>query len=291
MRLFGSERLMGVFRSLGVEENEQIEHKMLSSAIEKAQEKIEGNNYGIRKNLLEYDQVNNEQREIIYAERRRVLDGENMENAIQKMIKDTIGRYVHMSIGETNDTSEWDLNELNSLLLPVIPIKPVTHESISDIKNKEQFTQELIKRAQELYKEKEKQFPTPEEMRELERVIILKVIDRKWMDHIDDMDQLRQGIGLQAYGQRDPLVEYKTIGFEMFGEMTENIQIDTLRLLYHVRVEEKVEREEVAKVTGTNKDESLAKAPKKRAAEKIYPNDPCPCGSGKKYKQCCGRKK
>jgi len=208
MRLFGSERLMGVFRSLGVEENEQIEHKMLSSAIEKAQEKIEGNNYGIRKNLLEYDQVNNEQREIIYAERRRVLDGENMESAIQKMIKDTVARYVHMCIGETNDTSEWDLNELNSLLLPVIPLKPVTHESISDIKNKEQLTQELIKRAQELYKEKEKQFPTPEEMRELERVIILKVIDRKWMDHIDDMDQLRQGIGLQAYGQRDPLVEY-----------------------------------------------------------------------------------
>ncbi|MDO5539298.1 MAG: preprotein translocase subunit SecA [Eubacteriales bacterium] len=291
MRLFGSERLMGMFRSLGVEENEQIEHKMLSSAIEKAQEKIEGNNYGIRKNLLEYDQVNNEQREIIYAERRRVLDGENMENAIQKMIREVVERNVNMCIGEGNDTGEWDLNELNSLLLPVIPLKPITHESIADVRNKNDLTEELIRRAQELYKEKEKQFPTPEEMRELERVIILKVIDRKWMDHIDDMDQLRQGIGLQAYGQRDPLVEYKTIGFEMFGEMTENIQADTLRLLYHVRVEEKVEREEVAKVTGTNKDESLAKAPKKRAAEKVYPNDPCPCGSGKKYKQCCGRKK
>ncbi len=291
MRLFGSERLMGMFRSLGVQENEQIEHKMLSSAIRKAQEKIEGNNYGIRKNLLEYDQVNNEQREIIYEERRRVLNGENMQGAIQKMIKDVISRFVHMSVGEVHDNSEWDLQELNSRLLPIIPLQPITHEDIADLKNANELTDYLVQKAQELYLEKEKQFPTPEEMREIERVIILKVIDRKWMDHIDDMDQLRQGIGLQAYGQRDPLVEFKTIGYEMFGEMTENIQMDTLRLLYHVRVEEKVEREEVAKVTGTNKDESLAKAPKKRSEDKIYPNDPCPCGSGKKYKQCCGRKK
>lgn len=291
MRLFGSERLMGMFRSLGVQENEQIEHKMLSSAIRKAQEKIEGNNYGIRKNLLEYDQVNNEQREIIYEERRRVLNGENMQGAIQKMIKDVISRFVHMSVGEVHDNAEWDLQELNSRLLPIIPLQPITHEDIADLKNANELTDYLVQKAQELYLEKEKQFPTPEEMREIERVIILKVIDRKWMDHIDDMDQLRQGIGLQAYGQRDPLVEFKTIGYEMFGEMTENIQMDTLRLLYHVRVEEKVEREEVAKVTGTNKDESLAKAPKKRSEDKIYPNDPCPCGSGKKYKQCCGRKK
>ena len=291
MRLFGSERLMGMFRSLGVQENEQIEHKMLSSAIRKAQEKIEGNNYGIRKNLLEYDQVNNEQREIIYEERRRVLNGENMQGAIQKMIKDVISRFVHMSVGEVHDNAEWDLQELNSRLLPIIPLQPITHEDIADLKNANELTDYLVQKAQELYQEKEKQFPTPEEMREIERVIILKVIDRKWMDHIDDMDQLRQGIGLQAYGQRDPLVEFKTIGYEMFGEMTENIQMDTLRLLYHVRVEEKVEREEVAKVTGTNKDESLAKAPKKRSEDKIYPNDPCPCGSGKKYKQCCGRKK
>ncbi len=290
MRLFGSERLMGVFRSLGVEENEQIEHKMLSSSIEKAQEKIEGNNYGIRKNLLEYDQVNNEQREIIYAERRRVLDGENMRDAITKMIKDVIGRTVDMVIGDHQDNSEWDLNELNSVLLPTIPLKPLTVENVAKM-NKKELKETLIEQALALYAEKEKMFPSPEEMRELERVIILKVIDRKWMDHIDDMDQLRQGIGLQAYGQKDPLVEYKMSGFEMFDEMTANIQLDTLRLLFHVRVEEKVEREEVAKVTGTNKDDTLARAPQKRAAEKVYPNDPCPCGSGKKYKQCCGRKK
>ena len=290
MRLFGSERLMGVFRSLGVAENEQIEHKMLSSSIEKAQEKIEGNNYGIRKNLLEYDQVNNEQREIIYAERRRVLDGENMRDAITKMIKDVIGRTVDMVIGDHQDNSEWDLNELNSVLLPTIPLAPVKAEDVAKM-NKKELKESLIEQALALYAEKEKMFPSPEEMRELERVIILKVIDRKWMDHIDDMDQLRQGIGLQAYGQKDPLVEYKMSGFEMFDEMTANIQLDTLRLLFHVRVEEKVEREEVAKVTGTNKDDTLARAPQKRAAEKVYPNDPCPCGSGKKYKQCCGRKK
>ena len=290
MRLFGSERLMGVFRSLGVAENEQIEHKMLSSSIEKAQEKIEGNNYGIRKNLLEYDQVNNEQREIIYAERRRVLDGENMRDAITKMIKDVIGRTVDMVIGDHQDNSEWDLNELNSVLLPTIPLAPVKAEDVAKM-NKKELKENLTEQALALYAEKEKMFPTPEEMRELERVIILKVIDRKWMDHIDDMDQLRQGIGLQAYGQKDPLVEYKMSGFEMFDEMTANIQLDTLRLLFHVRVEEKVEREEVAKVTGTNKDDTLARAPQKRAAEKVYPNDPCPCGSGKKYKQCCGRKK
>ena len=290
MRLFGSERLMGVFRSLGVAENEQIEHKMLSSSIEKAQEKIEGNNYGIRKNLLEYDQVNNEQREIIYAERRRVLDGENMRDAITKMIKDVIGRTVDMVIGDHQDNSEWDLNELNSVLLPTIPLAPVKAEDVAKM-NKKELKENLTEQALALYAEKEKMFPTPEEMRELERVIILKVIDRKWMDHIDDMDQLRQGIGLQAYGQKDPLVEYKMSGFEMFDEMTANIQLDTLRLLFHVRVEEKVEREEVAKVTGTNKDDTLARAPQKRAAEQVYPNDPCPCGSGKKYKQCCGRKK
>ena len=290
MRLFGSERLMGVFRSLGVAENEQIEQRMLSSSIEKAQEKIEGNNYGIRKNLLEYDQVNNEQREIIYAERRRVLDGENMRDAITKMIKDVIGRTVDMVIGDHQDNSEWDLNELNSVLLPTIPLAPVKAEDVAKM-NKKELKENLTEQALALYAEKEKMFPTPEEMRELERVIILKVIDRKWMDHIDDMDQLRQGIGLQAYGQKDPLVEYKMSGFEMFDEMTANIQLDTLRLLFHVRVEEKVEREEVAKVTGTNKDDTLARAPQKRAAEKVYPNDPCPCGSGKKYKQCCGRKK
>ena len=283
MRLFGSERLMNMFRSLGVAENEQIEHKMLSSAIEKAQEKIETNNYGIRKNLLEYDQVNNEQREIIYKERRRVLDGESMRDSVLKMIRDVSEKYVDMCNEVENGMN---INELNRILLPIIPVQPLTEEdakmSVSDLKAK------LEKEAVALYEEKEKIFPTLDEMREFERVVILKVIDRKWMDHIDDMDQLRQGIGLQAYGQKDPLVEYKMSGFEMFDEMLSGIQEDTLRLIFHVRVEEKVEREEVAKVTGTNKDDTVANAPKKRAEEKIYPNDPCPCGSGKKYKQCCG---
>lgn len=289
MRLFGSERLMKVFSSLGVAEDEQIEHKMLSSAIEKAQQKIESNNYGIRKNLLDYDQVNNEQREIIYKERRRVLDGENMRDAIFKMITDVVDGAVDMCISDDVDSESWDLQELNGLLLPVIPVKPVTREEAAKMKKKE-LRQVLNERAVKLYEMKEAEFPEEEQIRELERVILLKVIDRKWMDHIDDMDQLREGIGLQAYGQRDPKVEYKMAAYEMFDAMTASIQQDTLRLLYHVRVEQKVEREQVAKVTGTNKDDSGPRKPKKRKEIKVYPNDPCPCGSGKKYKQCCGRK-
>ena len=290
MRLFGSEKLMNMFKSLGVAENEQIEHKMLSSAIEKAQKKIESNNYGIRKNLLEYDQVNNEQREIIYAERRRVLDGESMRDAIYKMITDIVDNTVDMCISDDQDKEDWDLNELNSLLIPIIPLEPVNHEGLGKINKKNELKQSLKEQAVKLYEMKEAEFPEPEQLRELERVILLKVIDRKWMDHIDDMDQLRQGIGLQAYGQRDPKVEYKMSGYEMFNAMTAGIQEDTLRLLYHVRIEQKGEREEVAKITGTNKDETGPKAPVRRAADKVYPNDPCPCGSGKKYKQCCGRR-
>ena len=287
MRLLGSERLMGIFKSLGVAENEQIEHKMLSKAIENAQKKIESNNYGIRKNLLEYDQVNNEQREIIYNERRRVLDGENMRDSILKMIADTVDNTVDMCISDDQGTEEWDIHELESLLTPIIPMKVTVQENMK----KNELKQSLKEQAVKLYESKEAEFPEAEQIRELERVLLLKVIDRKWMDHIDDMDQLRQGIGLQAYGQRDPLVEFKMSGYEMFDAMSAAIQEDTLRLLYHVRIEQKVEREEVAKVTGTNKDESLQKAPKKRVEQKVYPNDPCPCGSGKKYKQCCGRKK
>ncbi|MDD7740904.1 MAG: SEC-C metal-binding domain-containing protein, partial [Lachnospiraceae bacterium] len=289
MRLFGSEKLMGVFQSLGVPENEQIEHKMLSSAIEKAQKKIEGNNYGIRKNLLDYDQVNNEQREIIYKERRRVLDGESMRDSIFKMIADTIDGIVDTCIGENAETSEWNLVELNEVLRSIIPLKLITPERVKDM-SKNQLKQELKEEAVKLYDEKEAEFPEAEQIRELERVVLLKVIDQKWMDHIDDMDQLREGIGLQAYGQRDPKVEYKMAAYDMFNEMLESIQQDTVRLLFHVRVEQKVEREQVAKVTGTNKDESGPKKPKQRTEKKIYPNDPCPCGSGKKYKQCCGRK-
>ena len=280
--------LMSIFKSIGVAENEQIEHKMLSSAIEKAQMKIEGNNYGIRKNLLEYDQVNNEQREIIYKERRRVLDGESMRDSIFKMITDIVDNTVDMCISDDQDTSEWNLQELNGLLIPIIPLPKI---EISQKMKKNELKQMLKEQAVKLYEMKEAEFPEPEQIRELERVILLKVIDRKWMDHIDDMDQLRQGIGLQAYGQKDPLVEYKMSAYEMFDAMSAAIQEDTLKLLYHVSMEQKVEREEVAKVTGTNKDDSVQNAPQKREEKKIYPNDPCPCGSGKKYKQCCGRKK
>ena len=289
MRLFGSEKLMSVFKSLGVAENDQIEHKMLSSAIEKAQKKIESNNFGIRRNLLEYDQVNNEQREIIYKERRHVLDGDNMRDSIFKMITDVVDYSVNMCINDEMDAVDWDLEELNSVLLPIIPLEKLTHEKVAGM-NKKKLRQYLNEQAVKLYEMKEAEFPQQEQMRELERVILLKVVDNKWMDHIDDMDQLRQGIGLQAYGQRDPKVEYKMAAYEMFDEMTLAIQQDTLRLLYHVHVEQKVEREQVAKVTGTNKDDSAVRKPKQRKEMKVYPNDPCPCGSGKKYKQCCGRK-
>ena len=289
MRLFGSERLMKVFTSLGVAENEQIEHKMLSNAIQKAQEKIEFNNFGIRKNLLDYDQVNNEQREIIYAERRQVLDGENMRDAIYKMITDIVDSTVDMCFSDDVDSEEWDLDEFNTALLPIIPIKALTKEDVKG-KKKDEIKHEVKEKAVKLYEAKEAEFPEAEQLRELERVVLLKCIDSKWMDHIDDMEILRQGIGLVGYGQRDPVVEYKMSAYEMFNNMISAIQEDTVRMLYHVNVEQKAEREQVAKVTGTNKDDSSAKAPVQRKEDKIYPNDPCPCGSGKKYKQCCGRK-
>ncbi len=290
MRLFGSERMISMFNALGIPEGQEIEHKALTKAIETAQKKIESNNFGIRKNLLEYDQVMNEQREIIYEERRRVLNGESMRDAIYKMITDIVENCIDICIGDDNDFEEWDFNELNTLLIPTIPLQPVTAERVLKPK-KNSLKQQLKEEAVKLYESKEAEFPEPEAIREIERVILLKVIDRKWMDHIDDMDQLRQGVGLQAYGQRDPLVEYKLNGYEMFDEMTQNIREETVRLLFRVRIEQKVEREQVAKVTGTNKDDSAPKGPVKRAEAKVYPNDPCPCGSGKKYKQCCGRKK
>ena len=289
MRLFGSERLMNVFNTLGVEDGEQIEHKMLSSAIEKAQEKIESNNFGIRKNLLEYDQVMNEQREIIYEERRHVLDGDNMRDSIFHMMNDYVENVVDMVISPDQDYDEWNLTELNLTIRNTIPMEVITEEDVKDISQTE-LKHMLKERAAKVYETKESEFPEPEHMREIERVVLLKVIDAKWMDHIDDMDQLRQGIGLQAYGQRDPKVEYKMIGYEMFDEMTRSIEEDTVRTILHVKLEQKVEREQVAKVTGTNKDDTGVREPKKRAEKKVYPNDPCPCGSGKKYKQCCGRK-
>ena len=288
MRLFGSDRLMAAFETLQVPEGEQIEHKMLSGAIERAQKKIEENNYGIRKNLLEYDAVNNEQRERIYEERRRVLDGESMRDTIYKMITDTVDSAVDTCIGEDFRPEDWDMRELNQILLPTIPMEPVKTPDVRDMKKKEELKQYLKTKAVKLYEEKEAEFPEPEAIREAERVILLKVIDRKWMDHIDDMDQLRQGIGLQAYGQRDPVVEYKMAGYDMFNDMIDAIQEETIKVLFRLRVEEKVEREQVAKVTGTNKDETAKHAPKTRSDKKIYPNDPCPCGSGKKYKNCHG---
>ncbi len=291
IRLFVSEKMMGVFKSLGIEEGEQIEHKMLSNAIENAQKKIENNNFSIRKNLLEYDQVNNDQREIIYDERRKVLDGENMRDTIVRMIGDVVESAVNTCISDEQPPEEWDLDELNNILVPVIPVAPLDkeNEAVLDTDRKG-LVQYLKEAAVKLYEEKEAEFPEPEQMREIERVVLLKVIDSKWMDHIDDMDQLRQGIGLMAYGQRDPVVEYKFSGYDMFDEMIRAITQDTVKTMMHIRVEQKVEREEVAKVTGTNKDESTVKAPKRRESKKIMPNDPCPCGSGKKYKFCCGRK-
>lgn len=289
MRLFGSERMIAMFTALGIPENQEIEHKTLSNAIESAQKKIENNNFGIRKNLLEYDQVMNEQREIIYEERMRVLNGESMRDVIYKMITDIAENCVDICISDDQDISDWNFNELNTLLLPTIPLKPVNASRVITPK-KNSLKQQLKEEAVKLYENKEAEFENPETIREVERVILLKVIDRKWMDHIDDMEQLRQGIGLQVYGQRDPIVEYKMSGYDMFEDMTQNIREETVRLLFHVRIEQKVEREQVAKVTGTNKDDSVQKAPVRREKAKIYPNDPCPCGSGKKYKQCCGRK-
>ena len=289
MRLFGSERLISMFNTLGIPEGQEIEHKALTNAIESAQKKIESNNYGIRKNLLEYDRVMSEQREIIYEERLRVLNGESMRDVIYKMITDITEICVDICINDDADISDWDFNELNTLLIPTIPLQPLTPERVKKPK-KNSLKQQLKEEAVKLYEAKEAEFPEPEAIRELERVVLLKVIDRKWMDHIDDMEQLRQGVGLQAYGQRDPLVEYKMSGYEMFDEMTQNIREETVRLLFHIKIEQKVEREQQAKITGTNKDDSLPKGPVKRENAKVYPNDPCPCGSGKKYKNCCGRK-
>ena len=288
MRLFGSDRLMTVFNSLGVAEDQEIQHSMLSKTIENAQKRIENNNYGIRKNLLDYDQVMNEQREIIYAERLRVLSGESMRDVVYKMITDIVENIVDNCISDDASVDEWDFAELNNALLPIVPLEPITAERVEKPK-KNALKQQLKEEAVKLYEEKEAEFPQADAIREVERVVLLKAIDHKWMAHIDDMSQLQQGIHMVAYGQKDPLVEYKMSGFDMFDAMTDGIREETVRLIMHVRVEQKLEREQVAKVTGTNKDDTLAKGPVKRESEKVYPNSPCPCGSGKKYKQCCGR--
>jgi preprotein translocase subunit SecA len=289
MRLFGSEKVKAVYEALKIPEGEEIQHKTITSFIEKAQKKIESNNFAIRKNLLEYDQVNNDQREIIYAERRRVLDGENMREVVFKMVQDTVEAYVDRTCSTETSAKDWEIGELNALLLPIVPLSPIklTEDELAHSRLKE-FKQRLKEEAARLYEAKEAEFPEAEHMREIERVILLKVIDKKWMAHIDDMQQLRQGIGLQGYGNKDPKVEYKFAGYDMFNEMTDSIREDTVRMILHVKLEQKVEREEVAKVTGTNRDDSSKKGPVKRAAAKIGRNDPCPCGSGKKYKFCCG---
>ena len=289
MRLFGSERLMGMFEALGVPDGEQIHHKMLSNAIAKAQEKIELNNYGIRENLLKYDEVNNDQRDVIYTEREKVLEGDNMRPLIVRFITDTVDNYVAECIGEGQTPKEWDLSGLNDTLMSIIPLKKLrlTEEEYENMTGDE-LSQRLKEEAIRLYEQKEAEFPNPEQMREAERVILLKVMDQKWMSHIDDMDILRDGIGLQAYGQKDPLVEYKIAGYEMFQNMMRSIQEETIRVLYQIKLEQKVEREQVAKPLATNRDESAVRSPKQREGRKIYPNDPCPCGSGKKYKQCHG---
>ncbi|MBR6282201.1 MAG: SEC-C domain-containing protein, partial [Lachnospiraceae bacterium] len=289
MRSFGSERLIGIFNSLGVPEGEQITHKMLSDTIEKAQKKIESNNFAIRKNLLEYDRVNNEQREMVYAQRRRVLMGENMKSQIQDMIRNVVENSVN-SVLNGVPKNEWDLHELNQVLLPIVPLAKLSAERVADVSDVNALIEKLQDEALKLYDAKEAEFPEAEQFREVERVILLRVIDRKWMEEIDDMDQLRQNIGLQAYAQRNPVDEYKMASYDMMDAMNDAIQTETVTIMYRIRIEKKVEREEVAKVTGTNKDETASSGPKTRKAPKVYPNDPCPCGSGKKYKNCCGAK-
>ena len=290
MRLFGSEKTMKLVDAMGMSEDEPIEAGMLTKAIENAQKKVEGNNFAIRKHLLEYDQVMNEQREVIYGERRRVLYGENLRDSIMGMIGQTIDRIIDAHISDEQLPEEWDMNALSESFSAIIPVGRINiKEDAVEKMTKEKMKENLKKLGVQLYELKEKEIGDEERMRELERVVMLRVIDQKWMDHIDDMDQMRQGIGLHAYAQRDPLIEYKFAAYDMFEEMSNHIQEDTLKILYRVRIETEAKREEVQKPMFTNKDTSGVKQPKKRAEEKIGRNDPCPCGSGKKYKQCCGR--
>ncbi|MCR4612283.1 MAG: preprotein translocase subunit SecA [Lachnospiraceae bacterium] len=289
MRLFGSERLMSIFNSLGVEETDEIQHKMLSNALENAQKKIESNNFAIRKNLLEYDQVMNDQRELIYGQRKRVLAGEDMKEQILSMIKTDLETAIDTCCSDEIPVDEWDLAEMNSVICDIIPFPRLDASTLDDVNNVDDLKEKLLNKAYEMYDAKEAEFPEPEQFREIERVVLLRVIDKKWMEEIDDMDQLKQGMGLQAYGQRNPVDEYKMASYDMVDAMNEAIRRETVQMLYRVRIEKKMEREEVAKETGTNKEESSVKGPMRRKEEKIRPNAPCPCGSGKKYKFCCGR--
>ena len=290
MRLFGSEKTMKLVDAMGLEEDDPIEAGMLTRAIENAQKKVEGNNFAIRKHLLEYDQVMNEQREIIYGERHRVLIGENLRESIMSMIGDVVDRYVDAYTGESEFPEEWDMAGLSESLGSVIPIGAITIKDDSkENLTRDNLKQTLKKLGEKIYEMKEQEIGDPERMRELERVILLRVIDQKWMDHIDDMEQMRQGIGLHAYAQRDPLIEYKFAGYDMFEELSNNIQEDTLRMLYRVKLETETTRVQTIQPMFTNKDDTAQKKPKERKEAKIGRNDLCPCGSGKKYKNCCGK--
>ncbi|ENJ9654927.1 preprotein translocase subunit SecA [Clostridium botulinum] len=288
MRIFGSERMQGIVDKLGLGEDEAIESKMVSSAIESAQKKVEGNNFDIRKTLLQYDDVINKQREIIYKQRSEVLEGEDLKDQIGDMIRDVIYTAVNSHISGVEEEFETELqnlvNYLEDICLPkgVVNVKEISNLSDEEIKEK------LLKAIENIYSHKEKEIGE-EQIREIERVILLRVVDTKWMDHIDDMDHLKQGIGLRAYRQQDPVQAYQFEGSEMFEEMIYNIKVDTVRYLFHVEVEKAPEREKVAKETSTNYDEDSVKKQPIKKENRIGRNDLCPCGSGKKYKNCCGR--
>ena len=288
MRIFGSERMQGIVDKLGLGEDEAIESKMVSSAIESAQKKVEGNNFDIRKTLLQYDDVINKQREIIYKQRSEVLEGEDLKNQITDMMKDVVYTAVNSHISGVEEEFETELqnliNYLEDICLPkgVVNVKEISNLSDEEIKEK------LLETVENIYSHKEKEIGE-EQIREIERVILLRVVDTKWMDHIDDMDHLKQGIGLRAYRQQDPVQAYQFEGSEMFEEMIYNIKVDTVRYLFHVEIEKAPEREKVAKETSTNYDEDSVKKQPIKKENRIGRNDLCPCGSGKKYKNCCGR--
>ena len=287
MRLFGSENLINIFNAVGVGDGEPIVHNMLTNAIEKAQKRIENANFSIRENLLKYDDINNEQREVIYEERNKVLNGENLHDLILKMIHDVITNFVTI-----NYTNPFNIEKLNSIINLIFQIIPLEFSNLNELisLNIESLIEFIYNKAIKLYDEREKElFPEFEKAREVERVVLLRVIDSKWMNHIDDMDVLRQGINLQALGQKDPLVEYKIAAYDMFDALVAAIKEDTVKILYHLKVAERVERKEVAKPVSTNRGDEVVRAPKINANKKIYPNDPCPCGSGKKYKNCHGK--
>lgn len=309
MRLFGSEKMMKVYKALKVPEGHEIQDKSVSKQIEKAQKRIESNNFGIRRNLLDYDKVNNEQREEIYKERRRVLNGESMRDVIYKMINDVVKDDVEMVAG-IKPLAQLDLNQLNLTLRNEIPLAKITLSDEEKKKNdKRKFIERLQKEALEVYHKKEKEFneftkvnrPDDVELgeedaalyndgiREIERVILLKVIDSKWMNHIDNMEQLRESIGLQAYAQKDPVVQYKFIGYDMFKEMAKNVRHETINAMMHVQIERKEETKPQMVTQAPTSERLIQHGPYKRATPKIGRNDKCPCGSGKKYKNCCGR--